>query len=125
LAFIPQVADRITPSEAAVREHVVNSLKRAIQRETAITEATELHYDLGLAGEDLADAIEAIREPFGTDFGLMDLRQFAPNEVTHNFGLNLVREFRERRGDRTYRSLTVSNLFEAIQFGSWNDGYHP
>ena len=51
----------------------------------------------------------------------MYLRQIAPNEVSHNFGLNLLREFRERRGDRTYRSLTVANLVEAVQFGSWND----
>lgn len=115
------MADRIAPSEAAVREHVFNSLKRIIQREGAITVATELYYDLGLAGEDLADAIDAIREPFGTDFSLMDLRQFAPGEVAHHFGLNFIREFREWRGDRTYRSLTVASLVEAVQVGSWND----
>ncbi len=61
------------------------------------------------------------REPFGTDFSLMDLRKYAPNEVAHNFGLNLVREFREWRGEQTYRSLTVGSLITAVQAGSWND----
>lgn len=89
-------------------------------RGDAITEKTELYYDLGLAGEDLSDAIDSIREPFGTDFSLMDLRHYAPNEVTNNFGLNLFRAFREWRGERTYRSLTVGSLIAAVQAGSWN-----
>ncbi|TFW12140.1 DUF1493 family protein [Brevundimonas intermedia] len=115
------MADDIARSADAIRAHVVSALKRVTMREDAITETTELYYDLGLAGEDLGDAIDAIREPFGTDFSLMDLRQYAPNEVAHNFGLNLFREFREWRGERTYRSLTVGSLITTVQIGSWND----
>lgn len=115
------MADDIALSEDAIRAHVVSALKRVTMREDAITETTELYYDLRLAGEDLGDAIDAIREPFGTDFSLMDLRQYAPNEVSHNFGLNLIRDFREWRGQRTYRSLTVGSLIGAVQIGSWND----
>lgn len=115
------MADDIARSAAAIRAHVITALRRVTMGEVAITETTELYYDLGLAGEDLGDAIDAIRKPFGTDFSLMDLRQYAPNEVTHNFGLNLAREFREWRGERTYRSLTVGSLITAVQIGSWND----
>lgn len=100
---------------------MVRALKHATRREDAITDQTELYYDLGLAGVDLADAIDAIREPFGTDFSPMDLRNYGPNEVGHNFGLNFVREFREWRGERTYRSLTVASLIAAVQAGSWDD----
>jgi hypothetical protein len=48
------------------------------------------------------------------------LRQHAPHEVGHNFGLNVVRAFREWRGQRTYRSLTVASLAAAVRAGSWN-----
>lgn len=87
----------------------------------AITDTTELYYDLGLAGDDLYEAIEAVREPFGVDFSRMDMRRYAPSETGHNFGLDLMRGFRERRGARTYRSLTVGSLIEAIQVGAWKD----
>ena len=100
---------------------MIGSLKRIALRDIPISAATELYYDLGLAGQDLGDAIDAIREPFGTDFSLMNLRKFAPNEVEHNFGLNLVRAFREWRGKRTYRSLTVASLIKAVESGSWHD----
>jgi len=115
------MADDIARSEEAIRDHVVSALMRIALPEDAITETTELYYDLGLAGEDLVDAIDAVSQAFGTDFGLMDLRDYGPNEVGHNFGLNGVREFREWRGERTYRSLTVASLIAAVQAGSWND----
>lgn len=88
-------------------------------RDDAISETTELYYDLGLAGEDLGDAIDAIEELFGTDFSLMDLRKYAPSEVGHTFGLNFVREFREWRGERTYHSLTVASIIAAVESGLW------
>ena len=115
------MADDIDRSGNAIRDHVFSALKRITMCADPITDTTELYYDLGLAGEDLGDAIDAIREPFGTDFSLMDLRKYAPNEVAHNFGLNLVREFRELRDERTYPSLTVGSLITAVQAGSWND----
>ncbi|NWE51386.1 DUF1493 family protein [Brevundimonas sp. P7753] len=114
------MADNIARSEEAIRNHVISALDRITMRGDAITETTELYYDLGLAGEDLGNAIDSIREPFGADFSLMDLRQYAPNEVAHNFGLNLFRAFREWRGERTYRSLTVGSLIAAVHDGSWN-----
>ena len=115
------MADDIARSADAIRDHIVSALKRITLRTDAITETTELYYDLGLAGDDLVDAIDAIREPFGTDFSLMDLRRYAPNEVWHSFGLDLVRAFREWRGERTYRSLTVASLIAAVRRGSWSD----
>lgn len=109
-------------SRKAILEHTAAALRRiAAPYEGPITEATELYYDLGLAGDDLYDAIQAIREPFGTDLRLMDLRRYAPNEVGHNFGLNLVRWMRELSGKRTYCSLTVDVLVRAIEAGAWND----
>lgn len=120
LAFTQAMADNIARSGEAIRNHVISALERITMRGDAITETTELYYDLGLAGEDLGNAIDSIREPFGTDFSLMDLRHYAPNEVTNNFRLNLFRAFREWRGERTYRSLTVGSLIAAVQAGSWN-----
>jgi hypothetical protein len=103
--------------------HITNVLLRvADHRRREITLSTELYYDLGLAGDDLGDAIDQIRAPFATDFSSMDLRRYAPNEGGHNFGLNLLRAFREWRGERTYRSLTVGGLVDAIRCGAWSDG---
>ncbi|MBB5771946.1 hypothetical protein HNP47_001950 [Brevundimonas vesicularis] len=115
------MADAIARSSDAVRDHVIRALKSVTLCDDEITDRTELYYDLGLYGEDLAEAIDAVREPFGTDFSPMDLRHYGPNEVGHNFGLNFVREFREWRGQRTYRSLTVASLIAAVQAGSWTD----
>lgn len=110
-------------SRDAILEHVVRALARIAEPSAgAITGTTELYYDLGLAGDDLLEAIEAVREPFGTDFSQLDVRRYAPNEVGHNFGLNLVRGVREWRGVRTYRSLTIGSLVDAVQAGSWKDG---
>jgi len=104
-----------------ILEHVVGVLRSVTMSEAeAITEATELYYDLGLSGEDLADAIDGIGTPCGTDFSRMDLRRYAPGEG-YDPGFSIVRDFREWRGKRTYRSLTVASLTEAIQVGSWND----
>lgn len=113
--------DDATRSTDAIREHVANTLKHFTVQRSSITDQTELYYDLGLTGIDLGEAIEAVRERFGTDFSAMDLRRYAPNEVGHNFGLNLVREFREWRGERTYRSLTVASIIAAVQAGFWSD----
>ncbi|MGO4687445.1 DUF1493 family protein [Brevundimonas sp. 2YAF1] len=108
-------------SREVILEHVVGVLRRMTLSEMEpITEATELYYDLGLYGEDLADAIDGIRAPYGTDFSGMDLRRYAPGEG-YDPGFNIVRDFREWRGKRTYRSLTVASLIEAIQAGSWSD----
>lgn len=115
------MADAVAQSPDAIRDHVVRALKSVTCSDDAITDQTELYYDLGLGGEDLANAIDAVREPFETDFSSMDLRHYGPNEVGHNFGLNFVREFREWRGQRTYRSLTVGSLIAAVLAGSWND----
>lgn len=109
-------------SHEDVLDHVVCTLRRvAAPYERKVNEATELYYDLGLAGDDLYDAIDAIRQLSGADFSRMDLRLYAPNEVSHNFGLNFLRAFREWRGERTYRSLTVGRLVAAVQAGAWED----
>ena len=114
--------DRAAQPRDAIVAHVVTVLRRvAAPYDGSVTERTELYYDLGLAGDDLHDAIEAVREPYSTDFSQMDLRRHAPNEVGHNFGLNLIREFREWCGARTYRSLTVASLIAAVQGGAWKD----
>ncbi|QTC87060.1 DUF1493 family protein [Brevundimonas pondensis] len=103
-----------------ILEHVIGVLRRVtMSAAEAVTEATELYYDLGLSGEDLADAIDGIRAPYGTDFTGMDLRRYAPGEG-YDPGFNIVRDFRDWQGKRTYRSLTVASLIEAIQAGSWS-----
>jgi hypothetical protein len=84
-----------------------------------ITETTELYYDLGLSGEDLADAVERIGTLYGTDFSSMDLRRYSPAEG-YDPGFNIVRVFNEWRGKRTYSSLTVACLIDGIQAGSWS-----
>lgn len=121
MSFTSDMADEIARSANAIRDHIVGTLRREFYVEEPICDEAELYYDLHLAGDDLADAIDAIRKPFGTDFSLMDLRRYAPNEVGHRFGLNFLREFREWRGERTYRSLTVASIIHAVQAGSWND----
>ncbi|MGO4411122.1 MULTISPECIES: hypothetical protein [unclassified Brevundimonas] len=75
-----------------------------------ITEATELFYDLGLAGEDFAEAVEGIRAPYGTDFSQMDLRRYGPGEV-YDPGFDIVRDFREWRGE-TYLSQPDSRQLD-------------
>jgi len=108
-----------------ILEHVVGVLRGVTTSESeAVTEATELYYDLGLSGEDLADAIDGIRAPYGTDFRGMDLRRYAPGEG-YDPGFNILRDLREGRGKRTYRSLTVASLIEAIQAGLWREATHP
>lgn len=110
-------------SREVIFEHVVSVLRRVTLSEAEpITEATELYYDLGLSGEDLADAIDGIRAPYGTDFSKMDLRRYAPGEG-YDPGFDIVRDFREWQGKGTYRSLTVASLIEGIQAGSWSDRY--
>lgn len=108
-------------SREVILEHVVGVLRRVTMSEAEpITEATELYYDLGLSGEDLAEAIDGIIAPYGTDLSTMDLRRYAPGEG-YDPGFNIVRDFREWRGKRTYGSLTVAGLIEGIQAGSWSD----
>ena len=108
-------------SRDVILEHVVGVLREVTMSEAEpVTETTELYYDLGLAGDDLAKAVEGVRAPYGTDFSRMDLRRYGPGEV-HDPGFNIVRDFREWRGKRTYCSLTVASLIEAIQAGSWSD----
>jgi hypothetical protein len=82
-----------------------------------ITGTTELYYDLGLAGDDLYEAIAAVRARFGTDFSAMDLTAYAPGETEALFSLDLLREFLGR--PRRYRSLTVDHLAQAVEAGAW------
>ena len=82
-----------------------------------ITLTTELYYDLGLAGDDLFEAITAIHARFGTDFSAMDLKLYAPGEAEALFSLDGLREWLGRR--RRYRSLTVALLAEAVEAGAW------
>jgi hypothetical protein len=113
----------VARSRNAIFDHVASVLRRVSAVEAPIAEPTELYYDLHLAGDDLYDAIDEIRNPFGTDFSVMDLRRYAPNEVGHNISfLNLARRYREWRGERTYQSLTVARLIDAVQAGAWSGG---
>jgi|GEM_PF-5903308 len=82
-----------------------------------ITGATELYYELGLAGDDLYEAIAAIHDRFGTDFSSMDLRHYAPGETEAIFSLGPIREWLGR--PRRYRSLTVQLLLDAVEAGAW------
>ena len=106
----------------AIFDRLVDVLRdAATPTSQPITEATELYYDLGLHGDDLYDALDEVSREFRVDFSLMDLGRYAPGETGHAFSLNLVRTFREWRGERTYRSLTVGSLVDAVQAGVWRD----
>lgn len=85
-----------------------------------ITSTTELYYDLGLAGDDLHEAIDQVRGRFGTDFSGMKLADYAPGETDALFSLDVLREVLGR--PRRYRSLTVRRLEEAVEAGVWKDG---
>jgi acyl carrier protein len=107
-------------SRTAIFDSIVSILRgMSAHQDEPITDATELYYDLGLSGVDLSDVIIEIRRHFGTDFSELELPHYAPGEGGHGFDLNLVRQFREWRGEHTYQSLTVSSLVEAVQAGRW------
>lgn len=89
----------------------------AVPGRLPITPATELYYDLGLAGDDLYEAIAAIRARFGTDFSMMHLADFAPGETEALFSFDLLRRLLGR--PRRYHSLTVQSLVEAVHAGAW------
>jgi hypothetical protein len=105
------------------REEVFNEVVDLVARAAAtgkrtLTPATELYYDLGLAGDDLYEAISNIRVRFGTDFSKMHLPRFAPGETEAIFSLDPLREVLGR--PRRFKSLTVQLLVEAVQAGRWD-----
>jgi hypothetical protein len=106
------------PSNQGVLDEIVALVTRvAAPDHRPITRATELYYDLGLAGDDLYDVITAIRARFGTDFSTMILREYAPGEVEGLFSFDTLREVLGR--PQQYRSLTIELLVEAVRAGGW------
>ena len=67
-----------------------------------ITPETELYYDLGSAGDDPYEVIEAVRTRFGTDFSGMGLRADSPGETDAFLSLDPLREL--ARSSARYRN---------------------
>jgi hypothetical protein len=62
-----------------ISDGVVRVLREMSAHEDAgLTDATELYYDLGLAGDDLHNLITEIVRQFGADFTSMKLARHAP-----------------------------------------------
>ncbi|HEY1926359.1 MAG TPA: DUF1493 family protein [Caulobacteraceae bacterium] len=108
----------MVPNPTNALDDIVDLLKHiSSPGRRPITKATELYYDLGLAGDDLHEAIVAIHEKFGTDFSAMNLMDYAPGETEALFSFDPLREFLGR--PRRYRSLTVQLLLDAVDAGTW------
>jgi hypothetical protein len=105
------------PIEGALDEIIDIIARIAVSGRRPVTCATELYYDLRLAGDDLYEMIAAIHARFGTDFSVMDLEEYAPGETEAFFSLDPLRELLGR--PRRFRSLTVQLLMDAVQAGAW------
>lgn len=102
----------MTHDRAAVRERIIEELKVvSVHDGRAITEASDLHYDLGLGGDDLEDFLVWIRQTFGVDFSAIKAGNFNLNEPPdHSHTLF---------GKRKFQSMTVGDLLDAAETGVW------
>jgi hypothetical protein len=100
------------------REKIVARLRLisgpALQR-VAITDETEIYYDLRIYGHDLYDFVVWLGNEFGVSVPL-NLAEHTPREGTP---LLLFRSWRERRERerRPYKSLTVRDILGLVERG--------
>ena len=80
------------PSQGALGDIVDLITRVAAPGRQPVTGATELYYDLGLAGDDLYEVVADISARFGTDFTLMNLEDYAPGEAEALFSFDRLRE---------------------------------
>ena len=102
----------MTHDRAAVRQRIIEELKAvSVHEGRAITEVTDLHYDLGMAGDDLEDFLVWIHRTFGVDFSAIptgDLNLNEPPDHSHTLF-----------GKRKFKSMTVGALLDAAETGVW------
>ena len=103
------------------RDDQLNSLINIVKASTSavgeISLDQELYYDLKISGDDLHDMLVRISGEFGTDFSALDLRRYAPGE-----GFAIVKPALALAGAQPYDSLTVGDVWNAVQEGRWNSG---
>ncbi len=109
IASPPQAAcdSLMVMADDAQRQSIYADLVAVIDRIAAlegrpITPETELYYDLGSAGDDPYEVIEAVRTRFGTDFSGMGLRADSPGETDAFLSLDPLREL--ARSSARYRN---------------------
>lgn len=106
-------------AEHSPREFIFTLLSRTTaEKDTAIDETTELYYDLGIYGDDLAEILREIALTFGVS-GNIDVQKYGPSE---GFPPLFFRRHRRQaeKSDRKYASLTPANLIAWATSGVWS-----
>jgi hypothetical protein len=110
---------RMTLMDQDTREKVITHLRgvSAFGRKTAITEQTEIYYDLQLYGNDLIQLALWLERKFSVPANV-NLQEHGPPE---GFALPLFRKWRVRRERecRRYKSLTIADVLAVIDAGQW------
>jgi hypothetical protein len=91
----------------------------AVNRRTAITDETEIYYDLGIYGDDVYEFFVWLHDEFGVKFGKFRFKDYCRPEGS--LSPFLFRSWRERyeRQHRRYKSLTVGSILSAIELGQF------
>lgn len=108
----------MTVESPATREKVIAQLRKITGpalRHVAITDDTEIYYDLRIFGHDLYDLVVWLRNEFDVPVEL-DLAEYAPREGMPPL---LFRKWRERRerAKRPYKSLTLRDMLALFTKG--------
>ena len=102
----------MTYDRAAVRKRIIEELKVvSVHEGRTIAEATDLHYDLAMGGEDLWGFLAWMQRTFGVDFSAFEARDFNLNEPP-NRSHTLF-------GKRKFKSMTLGALLDAVEAGVW------
>ena len=93
------------------RERIVARLRElSFLKDRPIVDDTEVYADLAIDGDDLEDLARWMAATFAVDVSRAELGRFAPEAGAPALGLF---------GLRAYRSLTVSDLLDAVETKKW------
>ena len=76
---------------------------------------TELHHQLGIAGDDAAEFLDDVHKRFGTSFSGFQFDEFFPNE-TEALGDHVLRFLGVRSRKKP---LTLAHLARVVENGRW------
>ncbi len=91
------------------------------EERSRLADDTLLFHDLGVAGMDGADLLEAIGTQYGLDLSDVDWSRYFGPELSYNPLYHLWRLIRGRRLDHDIVPLRISDLRRSIRAGNWQE----